>query len=55
MKLNVPRVLTEHEVLAENILWAGVQLGTLPKDNPGASCYLGLEYRKNKGVFLYNT
>ena len=54
MKLNVLRVLTEHEVMVENIPWAGVQLGSLPKDNLGASYYLCLEPRKNKEVYLYD-
>ena len=51
---NVLRVLTEHEVIVETILWAGVQLGTLSKDNLEASYYLGLEPRKNKRVYLYD-
>lgn len=55
MKLNVLQVLTEHEVMVENILWARVQLGILPKDNLGASYYLDLEPRRNKGVYLYGT
>lgn len=45
----------EHEVMVENILWARVQLGILPKDNLRASYYLDLEPRRNKGVYLYGT
>lgn len=43
----------EHDVVVENILWAGVQLGTLPKDNLEEIYYLGSQSRRNKGIYLY--
>lgn len=45
----------QHEVMVENILWAGVHQVSLLKDNTEASYYLGLKTRKNKGVYLYGT